>query len=820
MTATPRRVARRLLRAPLFTAIAVLTLGLGIGANTAIFSVVRGVLLKPLPFDQPDALVGVWHRAPGVNIPNLNMSPSSYLVYREEGRSFDDVGLWNGGAVSVTGSGEPERVRILSVTDGTLSLLRVKPFLGRTFTAEDDSPKSPERVLLTHAYWQRTFGSDPAIVGKSITVDGRPREIVGVLPADFRFLDQNPQLVLPFRFNRAELRVGNFSYRGVARLKPGVSLEQANADVNRLIPLVMDRFPMPGGFTRQMFEDAKISANVRPWSVDVVGDVGRVLWVLLGMVGLVLLIACANVANLFLVRAEARQQELAIHAALGAGARRIAWELLSESFALALVGGLVGLGIAYAGVRALVANAPEGLPRVAEIAIDPVVLVFTLAISVVAGLLFGLLPVVKFATPHLASALKEGGRASSAGRERHRARNGLVVVEIALAVVLLVASGLMIRTFVAMREVHPGFVRPEEVLTVRVSIPESIIKDDEQAIRAFEQIAHSIERIPGVTSVGVSNSITMDGNDSNDPIFVEDFPVEEGKLPPLRRFKWTAQNYFQTMGNPIVAGREITWADVYSRASVVMISENFARELWKDPALAVGKRIRQTPKDPWRTIIGVVGNERDDGVVRAEPTLIYWPLLIDNYYNNRPFAQRNVAFAIRTARAGSPTILKEVQQAVTAVNGSLPVASARTLDAIRAGSMAQTSFALVMLAIAAGVALLLGVVGIYGVIAYVAQQRTKEIGIRMALGAASSDVSALFVRHGALLAGAGIVCGVVAAALLTRLMSSLLFGVSAYDPLTYVAVAAALGGTAVLASYLPARRAARVDPAEALRWDA
>jgi predicted permease len=386
--------------------------------------------------------------------------------------------------------------------------------------------------------------------------------------------------------------------------------------------------------------------------------------------------------------------------------------------------------------------------------------------------------------------------------------------------VLLVASGLMIRTFVAMRQVHPGFVRPEEVLTVRVSIPDSLIKDDEQAIRAFEQIAHSIERIPGVTSVGVSNSVTMDGNNSNDPIFVEDFPVQEGKLPPLRRFKWTSQNYFQTMGNPIVAGREITWTDVYSRASVVMISENFARELWKDPSLAIGKRIRQTPKDPWRTIVGVVGNERDDGVVRAEPTLIYWPLLIDNYYNNRPFAQRNVAFAIRTARAGSPTLLKEVQQAVTAVNGNLPVASARTLDALRAGSMAQTSFALVMLAIAAGVALLLGVVGIYGVIAYVAQQRTKEIGIRMALGAASGDVSALFVRHGALLAGVGIVCGVVAAALLTRLMSSLLFGVSAYDPLTYLAVAVALGGTAVLASYLPARRAARVDPAEALRWEA
>ena len=804
----------------MFTLIAIFTLALGIGANTAIFSVVRGVLLKPLPFDDAERLVGVWHTAPGIGIPELNMAPSTYLIYREEGRVFEDVGLWNGGAVSVTGSGEPERVQVLFVTDGTLSLLRVNPILGRHFTADDDSPRTPERVLLSHGYWERKFGSDRAVVGKSVVVDGKPREIIGVLPEGFRFLDRNPQLVLPFRFNRSELHAANFSYRGVARLKPGTTLQQANADVARLIPVIPDRFPMPPGFTRKMFDDVKMGPNVRPLSVDVVGDVGRVLWVLLGTVGLVLLIACANVANLFLVRAEARQQELAIHAALGAGSLRIAWELLSESLTLALAGGLAGLGLAYAGIRALVANAPEGLPRTAEIGIDPLVLAFTLGISLLAGLLFGLLPVLKLATPHLASALKEGGRLSSAGRERHRARNGLVVAEIALAVVLLVASGLMIRTFQAMRQVDPGFARPEEVLTLRVSIPESIVADDEQAIRTLEQIARRVEQIPGVRSVGVSNSITMDGYDSNDPIFIEDFPPPADKIPPLRRFKWTAQNYFQTMGNPIIAGREMTWADVYSRASVVLISENFAREYWKEPSAAIGKRIRQTPNTPWRTIIGVVGNERDNGITSPAASIIYWPLLINDYYRGKPYAQRNVAFAVRTDRAESPTLLKEIQQAVWAVNANLPVANVRTLDQIRAGSMAQTSFALVMLGIAAAVALLLGVVGIYGVIAYVAQQRTKEIGIRMALGAASHDVSRLFVRHGIVLAGIGIVCGMGAAALMTRAMSALLFGVSAYDPLTYAAVALALGATALLASYLPARRASRIDPADALRWEA
>ncbi len=407
-----------------------------------------------------------------------------------------------------------------------------------------------------------------------------------------------------------------------------------------------------------MFDDVKMGPNVRPLSVDAIGDIGRVLWVLLGTVGLVLLIACANVANLFLVRAEARQQELAIHAALGAGSRRIAWELLSESLTLALAGGIVGLGLAYAGIRMLVANAPDGLPRTGEIGVDPLVLLFTLAISLLAGLLFGLLPVMKFATPHLASTLKEGGRLSSAGRERHRARNGLVVAEIALAVVLLVASGLMIRTFQAMRQVAPGFVRPEEVLTLRVSIPESLISSDEQAIRTHEQIVRKLEQIPGIKSVGVSNSITMDGFDSNDPIFVEDFPPPGEKLPPLRRFKWTAQNYFQTMGNPIVAGREMTWADVYSRASVVMISENFAREYWKEPAAAIGKRIRQTPSNPWRTIIGVVGNERDNGIVQPAASIVYWPLWIEKLLS-QPVLR---AAQSRLCRADGPNRLADAAQ--------------------------------------------------------------------------------------------------------------------------------------------------------------
>src|SRR3954470_21899806 len=486
------RVVRRLLRMPLFTSVAVLTLALGIGANTAIFSVIRGVLLKPLPFEEPDRLIGVWHAAPGLGVPLLNQAPSLYLTYREESHTFEESGMWATDAVAVTGAGEPERVSALDVTDGVLPTLRVQAAVGRRFNAEDDSPKSPERVMLMHGYWAKKFGSDPSVIGRQIVLDGKPTEIIGVLPASFRFMNLNPQLVLPMRINRADVFVGNFSYQGLARLKPGVTLEQANADVARMIPLVMQRFPMPPGFTKEMFSQARIGANLRPLSQDVIGDVGRVLWVVFGTVGIVLLIACANVANLFLVRAEGRQQELAIHAALGAGARRIAWELLSESLFLSLLGGAAGLLLAYAGVRSLAALAPSGLARVEDIGIDAVVVAFTLAISLFAGVLFGVIPVIKFSTPRLAAALSQGGRLGTASRQRHRARNTLVVIEIALAVVLLVGSGLMIRTFQAMRHVDPGFVNPSQVITMRVSIPDALIKDNAQAIRTHEAIVRRL----------------------------------------------------------------------------------------------------------------------------------------------------------------------------------------------------------------------------------------------------------------------------------------------------------------------------------------
>jgi predicted permease len=814
-----RFALRRLMCTPLFTAVAVITLAVGIGANCAIFGVVNGVLLKPLPYDNPERLVGVWHKAPGLGFTELNQGPAFHLTYREENRVFEDVGMWGWASASVTGLAEPERVEGLRLTDGVLPILRVQPMLGRAFSAADDAHGSPETVILSYAYWQRKFGGDPGVIGRKLIVDGRPRDIIGIMPKKFRFLNSNAALFFPFQLNPNEVFVGNFSYQGLARLKPGIALEQANADVARMIPLSLKKFPLPPGFTQKMIEEARLGPNIRPLKQDVVGDVGKVLWVLLGTVGMVLLIACANVANLFLVRAEGRQRELGIRTAMGASWGQIAQELLFESLTLGILGGILGLFLACAGIRLLVSSGPASIPRLEEISIDPAVLLFTFAVSLLAGFLFGLIPVFKYARPDLASALKEGGRTLSHGKERHRARNALVVSQIALALVLLVSSGLMIRTFQALRKVQPGFVRPEEVLTLRVSIPKAEVPDDEKAIRNHEQIMRRIEQIPGVESVGLSTSITMDGWDSNDPVFFEDFPAPEGQIPPIRRFKWISPNYFTTMGNPILAGRDITWSDTYNKARVAVISEPLAREHWKDPAKAIGRRIRETSTNPWREIVGVVGSEHDDGVNKKATPMVYWPMLMEQFWDQKLVAQRNIAYAIRSKRAGNPTFFKEVQQAVWSVSPNLPLANVRPLVTILDDSMARTSFTLVMLGIAAGVALLLGVVGIYGVISYSASQRTREIGIRMALGAQQKDVRAMFVRQGFLLTCVGVALGIGAAIGLTRLMSALLFGISAVDPVTFGAVAIVLGAVALLASYLPARRASSVNPVEALRWE-
>jgi len=808
---------RRLLKSPAFALTAIITVGAAIGANALIFSVVNGVILKPLPYAQPQSLVGAWLVAPGVMPGPLQQSAATYFMIRDSGQSFQDIGLWQSGSATITGRGEPEQIETLNVTDGTLPVLGIRPELGRGFSKEDDLPKGPSVVLISHQYWQRAFGGSPSAIGQSLMVNGAPREVIGVLPDNFQFLTANPLVVLPMKIDRSTIHAAGFNYQAIARLKPGVTIEQANADVARLLPSLTERFPLPEGFTKQMFNDARFGSLVRPLDVDVVGDIGSMLWILLGTVGLVLLVACANVANLFLVRAEARQQELAVRLALGAEARQVAWQLMSESLSVAAIGGMLGTALAYGGIQLLVALQPAQLPRLNEITLDPLVLLFTLGTSLVAGLLFGAIPVLKYARPHMASALKDSSRGSSEGRERHRARNTLVVAQVALAAVLLVASGLMVRTFIAIRDVPPGFQNPESVLTLRISIPTAVVADQGQVVRIHEEIAHRIEAIGGVQSVGVTSSVTMDGNSNNDPIWVEDFPEAESKIPPLRRMKYLGARYFETMGNPVIAGRDFTWADSHNATQVAILSENLAREYWGEPAKAIGKRVRRTSKTPWVEIVGVVGNERQDGATKPSPTLIYWPMRVSEGIEGQGFVQRSLAYAIRSSRLQSPGFLGEVQQAVWSVNPNLPLARVRTLQQIYDQSMAQTQFVLVILGIAASVTLLLGLVGIYGVIAYIVSQRRREVGIRMALGAQSDTVQRIFVSRGLSLTAIGLAVGLISAAALMRLLSSLLFGVNPFDPLTYIAVAAGLGLVALVATWLPARQATRIDPMLALR---
>jgi len=813
------QILRRLLQLPVFTGIAVLTLAIGIGANSAIFSVIEGVLLKPLPYPHPDQLVVLDHTAAGIGMNRTGAAPFLYYTYREDGRVFQDVAMWQTDTESVTGVAEPEEVRSIVVTDRLLPMLGATPALGRLFTKEDDSPGSADTMILTAGYWRTRFGGEPSAIGRRVLVNGRAREIIGVLSDSFRFVDQQPALILPMRLDRAKVFLGQFSYTAVARLKPGATLDQATADVARLIPMGLNRFPPFQGFSLKMFEEAKLQPNLRLLKADVIGDVGSVLWVLMGTIGMVLLIACANVANLLLVRAEGRQQELAVRAALGASRGRITYELLAESLILGLVGGVAGLGVAYGAVRLLIALAPGNLPRLDNIGIDATVLLFTLAISIVAGLLFGAIPVFKYAGPHVAAGLRGGGRTSSASRERHRARSALVVVQVALALVLLVSSGLMIRTFQALRHVDPGFTDPQEVLTMGLSIPSAQVKEPEAVIRMHQAIAEKIASIPGVTSVGLTNLIPMTSLGWHDPIFAADKNYEQMQLPPIRSFKFVSPGLLKTMGNRLVAGRDFAWEDAYDKRTVAMVSENLARELWGSPSAALGKQIRENNNSAWREVVGVVGDERDEGVDKKAPAIAFWPMLMTKFEGDDPSVRRTMSYMIRSPRAGSTAFTGEVSRAVWSVNPNLPLASVRTLDEIVRKSMARTSFTLVMLAIAGAMALLLGVAGIYGVISYSVSQRTREIGIRMALGAQRRAVTRMFVRYGLGLAAIGIACGLAAAVALTRLMGSLLFEVSAIDPFTYAAVCASLAAAAVLASYIPALRATTVNPVTALRAD-
>jgi len=816
------RFALRTLRKSLgFTTVALLTLALGIGANTAIFSVLHSVLFKALPYPHAEELVSV-EISPVALDPSLRgMAPEDYFIFREQGRTFQDIGIYaetdSDRDVNVTGYAEPERVHALYVTDGAISILGIPPVAGRVFSPSDDSPGAPPTVLLTYAYWQRKFGGRP-VVEKTMVVDGRVREIIGVLPENFHFLDDRDLgLILPLQLDRNKTLLGNFSYFGIARLRPGITLAQANADVARMLPITLSTFPPPSGLSVDFFQQSHLSPSLFPLKQDVVGRVGTLLWVLTGGIGIVLLIACANVANLLLVRTESRHQELALRAALGATRRRIAIQLLIESTVLALLGGILGLVFALVALGYLVRLAPSGLPRVSDISIDVSVLLFTLGIALFTSLFFGLIPALKYGG--VRASFSESRRALSPSRERHRAQNSLVALQVALALVLLICSGLMVRTFRVLTRVNPGFVGQAELQTFRVAIPSSDVPDDAKVPRVEQQIQDKISALPGVLSAGFSSAVPMDGENRLDNVFVADHTYQEGALPPLRHLLFISPGYLRTLGTPLIAGRDLDWSDTYNMVPVALISENFAREYWRTPKEALGRRIRISGNDDWRIIVGVVGDLHDDGVDRPARTAVYWPSLLARFQSKPLRASRYVSFVVRSPRAGSEDLMRQIQRAVWSVDANLPLARVHTLDYYYARSMGRTSFTLVMLGIAGGMALLLGMVGLYGVIAYSVSQRTREIGVRMALGAQPQTVLVLILRRGMGIVSVGLALGVGAALVLTRVLSFMLFGVRPNDPLTYALVVPLLGIVALAASYVPARRATRIEPMTALRYE-
>jgi predicted permease len=819
-----RYALRTLRKSPGFAAVAILTLALGIGANTAIFSVIDGVLLKPLSYPHPEQLVDVELSPLAVDPSLRGMAPEDYFVFRDQSRTFQDIGIYAetdaDHDVNITSFAEPERIHALNVTHGVLSILGIPPMLGRAFSPSDDSPGAPPTAILTYGYWQRRFGADSSAVGKMINVDGVARQIIGILPRNFRFLGaQDLALILPLQLDRDKTRLGYFFYFGIARLNAGSTIAQAGADVARMVPITMDSFPPGPTISFDSLKEAGLAPNIRPLKQEVVGNVGTLLWVLMGGVGLVLLIACANVANLLLVRTEGRRHELSLRAALGASRRRIAAQLLCESAVIGLLGSLFGLALAWTALRFLVALAPAGLPRVSDISVNFPALLFTLGIALTTSLLFGLIPVLKHAG--VQAALPEGGRTLGLSRESHRARNFLVTAQVALALVLLVCSGLMIRTFIFLTRVNAGFLRPAELQTFRISISPSVVPENDLVPRIEQQIQDKLAAIPGVSSVAFSSAVPMDGDARVrvDSVFAEDRNYAPGEFPPNRHLVFISPRFLDTLGIPLIAGRDLSWTETYNKIPVALISENFAREYWRTPAAALGKRIRISPTDDWRQIIGVVGDVHDDGMDKPPTSNVYWPTLLAKYRGNPLRSVRNVTFVIRTPLAGSEYFLNQIRQAVWSVDAQLPLANVYALNHLYVRSMARTSFTLVMLGVAGIMALLLSTVGLYGVIAYTVSRRTREIGIRMVLGAHPRDVLRLVLGEGMLVILIGLGIGLAGSLAVTRFLSSLLFGVATTDPLTFAAVAVLLGLVAIVACYIPARRATRVDPMVALRYE-
>ena len=790
---------RTLRKQRLFTVISVLTLSLGIGATTAVFSVVNGVLLRPLPYPEPDRLVWIWDvQAQG------SIAPSSildFVTFRDQNKSFEHIAAFVGGSGFIDAGNGAQDVPIGLVTPELFPVMRAQPILGRTFTNDETQPGRFRVAVLSHALWRSTFGSDPNVVGRTIQLGGFPYTIIGVMSKDLSFPDR-PALWRPLPIDPKEVKPNPHYLYMVGRLRPGVALDQAQADLSTIETRLAQQYPdqIPGHNVK-----LQLLRNV------IIGDIGSTLMILLGAVGLVLLIACANVANLMLSKVGVRQREVAVRSALGASRTRIIRQLLVESTLLALTGGLVGLGVAFAGVRWLVSLGPDSIPRLREISIDPRIMIFAMLVSLITGLLFGIAPALQISRADLTDALKEGGR-TTGGIQRARLRRILIVTEVALSLVLITGAGLLIRSFAKINQVEPGF-NISRVMTIGTALFPNKYPEEEKVAGFYSEAIEKVSKTPGVISAAAIAGLPLSGQNTSDSFTIEGRPAIRKEDEPWAEYGVVTPKYFETMGIPLLAGRDISSSDTKKSPNVVVINELLASRIFGNQS-PLGQRmhLQNQERDPM-IIVGVVGNIRHYGLEERVAPEVYVPFLQDPLGSNY---QRSMTIVARTE--GNPAaVASSLREALLSIDRSLPIYAVKPMDEYLNDTLTSRRFNLTLLGIFGLVALLLAAVGIYGVISYGVSQRVQEIGIRMALGARTRDVLWLVVRQGMGLAILGIGLGLAGAFAMTRLMKTLLFEVSPTDPVTFALTASLLTLVALLACLIPARRATKVNPLVALR---
>jgi putative ABC transport system permease protein len=799
-----RFALRMFAKNPGFTMVAVLALALGIGANSAIFSVVDTILLRPLPFKNPEQLVMIWEEATHLGFPKDTPSPANFLDWRQQSTVFDEMSAFAERSFNLTGVGEPERLDGRRVSANLFDLLGVTPIVGRTFVSEEDKPGT-KVAILSEGLWKRRFGGDPSVIGRAITLNNESYTVVGVVRSTMRlpsFGKWRDQVWVPLGFSSEEAAMrGSHFLEVIARMKPDVKLTQARSEMQTIMARLAQQYPDV---------NARRGAVVNPLHEEIVGNIKPALLVLLGSVVFVLLIACANVANLLLARAAVRQKEIALRLALGADRARLTKQLLVESVILSLLGAIVGLGFAYAGLQVLTRFVPPEVMQTDAIAIDPSVLAFTLVIAIITGLTFGLAPASQASHFNLNDTLKEGGRDAGAGGRGKRLRSSLVVAEVAVSFILLIGAGLLINSFMHLRNLDPGF-RADHLLTLNVDLSEVKYPDTQRRVTFFDEVLRRVRELPGVQSVAAAGNLPFTYNGDSTIISVEGIPDPPIDQWPDVVYRAVGSGYFKTMGIPLLHGRDFNDQDTLENTLGVVIGEKTAKHYWpnKDP---IGKRLKlgsATSEGPWRTVIGVVKDVRQNDFI-AEPKM-------QMYFSYRQLkSMTSNALIVRTG-VDPLSLATSVRNVIWSVDKDQPVANIASMEQIVSDAVARQRFSMLLLGIFAGLALVLAAVGIYGVMSYSVAQQTREIGIRIALGAKRSDVLVMTVKNGLKLVGVGLVVGLIVAFVLTRVMASLLFGISATDPLTFFSIAIVLLGVALLASYIPALRATKIDPMIALR---